>query len=195
MKHRRTYSTPPQQTHGECLRINTCNYARYAKTCRKNVSLHRQTIGYEPAFYILHSATLLVVSGYGKPNLCGGTSDNLPVLSGYGGPLLCGGTSPAHLRRATSAVQPPRYRALQTYGLRPLRLPQANCSLLSVPCSLDRRNPCPASAPHSSFFILHSELDFHLLRQRTRPGNRFKLLWFTVLQLRLEHLVERGPHE
>ena len=143
---------------------------------RKNVSLHRQTIGYEPAFYILHSATRLVVSG-------------------HGGPHLCGGTSPAHLRRATSAVQPPRYRALQTYGLRPLRLPQANCSLLSVPCSLDRRNPCPASAPHSSFFILHSELDLHVLRKRTRPGNRFKLLWITVLLLRFEHLVERGPDE
>ena len=144
--------------------------------CRKSVSLHRQTIGYEPEFYILHSATRLVVSG-------------------HGGPHLCGGTSPAHLRRATSAVQPPRYRALQTYGLRPLRLPQANCSLLSVPCSLDRRNPCPASAPHSSFFILHSELDLHLLRKKTRPRNGPILLWLTVLQQRPQYLVERGPDE
>jgi hypothetical protein len=63
--------------------------------------LPRKTIGYEPAFYIRHSATR-------------------PVLSGHGGPHLWGGTSPAHLRRATPAVRPPRYRALQTYGLQPL---------------------------------------------------------------------------
>ena len=36
---------------------------------------------------------------------------------------------------------------------------------------------------------------FHLLRQRTRPRNRPILLWLTLLQLRLVHLVERGPDE
>ena len=43
---------------------------------------------------------------------------------------------------------------------------------------------------HSSFIIV-----FHLLRQRTRPRNRPILLRLTVLQLRFEHLVERGSDE
>ena len=41
--------------------------------------------------------------------------------------------------------------------------------------------------------IPNSELDFHLLRQSTRPRNRPILLWLTVLQQRPEHLAERGP--
>ena len=47
---------------------------------------------------------------------------------------------------------------------------------------------------HCTLFILHCTLlDFHLLRQRKGLGNRPILLRLTVLQLRFEHLVERGP--
>ena len=46
-----------------------------------------------------------------------------------------------------------------------------------------------------SLFTVHHSLDLHVLRKRTRPGNRFKLLWLTVLQQRPEHLAERGPDE
>ena len=50
-------------------------------------------------------------------------------------------------------------------------------------------------ALNCSLGTIHCLLDLHVLRKRARPRNRSILLWLTVLQLRLEHLAERGPDE